>query len=142
MIKIFENHINRNPNFIYKTTAFDLKLYDRVYENWHRPDHESWEQLEKQNQLRIKEKFDNKESYQYIGDQNWVGYIFFKDRTDRRHIQITFGEISKEYKPNTLLIIDKSYKIKFSKPESPMPDKPFLVVEFDDLFLKTIDKFF
>lgn len=142
MIKILENHINTNPNFIYKTTAFDLKLYDRVYENWHRPDHESWEQFEKQNQLRIKEKFDNKESYQYIGDQNWVGYIFFKDRTDRRHIQVTFGEISKEYKPNTVLIIEKSNKIEFSKPESPMPDKPFLVVEFDDLFLKTIDKFF
>lgn len=142
MIEIFENHINRNPNFIYKTTAFDLKLYDRVYENWHRPHHESWEQFEKQNQFRIKEKFDNQESYQYTGDQSWIGYIFFKDRTDRRHIEFTFGDISKEYKPNAVLIIEKSNMIEFSKPESPMPNKPFLVVEFDELFLKTIDKFF
>ena len=142
MIRLLKNHINRNPNFIYKTTAFDIKLYDRVYENWRRPNHESWIQFEKQYLLRIKEKFDNKENYQYTGDQQWVGYIFFKDRTDRRHIQIKFSDISKEFKPNTLLIIDKSYQIVFEKPESPMPDKPFLVVEFEDLFLKTIDKFF
>lgn len=142
MIQILKNHINRNPNFIYKTTAFDLKLYDRVYENWNRLEHKSWQQFQKQNQFRIIEKFDNQESYQYTGDRQWVGYIFFKDRTDRRHIQVKFSETSKEYKPNTLLIIEKSNKIHFSKPESPMPDKPFLVVEFEDLFLKTIDEFF
>ena len=142
MIKILKNHINRNPNFIYKTTAFDLKLYDRVYENWHRPDHESWEQFKQQNHFHIKEKFDNQESYQYTGDQSWVGYIFFKDRTDRRNVQVNFSGTSKEFKPNTLLILEKSNNIKFSKTESPMTYNPFLVVEFRELFVEYIKNFF
>ena len=142
MIKLLKNHIHKNPNFIYKTTAFDLKLYDRVYENWNRPQHESWKQLQQQYQFKIKEKFDNKEKYQYNGDQKWIGYIFFKYRTDRRDIQIKFTNVEKEYKSNTLLIVDNTTGITFSKPENHMPDKPFLVVEFNSLFLKTIDKFF
>ena len=133
MIKILKSNIFKNPNFIYKTNVFDLKQYDRVYENWNRPTHESWKIFQQENKIKVIEKFDNKEKYQYIGNLNKVGYIFFKDRTDKRNIEVTFANGKKPFLPNTLLILSNEYSINFSKPESTMPDKPFLVVAFDSL---------
>lgn len=138
MIKILKSHVFKNPNFIYKTNAFDLRLYDRVYENWHRTEHKSWGEFEKEYNLQIIKKFDNREKYQYDGDNSYIGFIFFKDRTDKRHIEINFAGTNKRYLPNTLLILEKSHTIEFSKPESIMPDKPFLVYELGAKMLEQI----
>lgn len=142
MIKILKNNIFDNPKFIYKINAFDLKQYDRIYENWHRPNHESWQEFQNKNNLKIIDKFSNKQIYQYNGKCDVVGYLFLKDRNDKRHVDVHFASVKQPYLPNTLLILTKENSISFSKTESALPDKPFLVIEFNVLFLETINKFF
>ena len=142
MIKFLKSHIHKNPDYVYKTSAFDLKIYDRLYENWHRPDHKTWIDLQAQNDIKIIKRFQNRDSYLHDGKDEKIGFIFFKDRTDRRHLQINFSNTSVDYLPNTLLILHKSYPINFSKAESDMPDKPFVVIEIGKSLLECINKFF
>ena len=142
MIKIIKNNIFKDPPHIFVNTAFDQKKYDAIYENWHNTNHVTWKKFLDEYKLTLLAKFDNKKTFEYDGDQPIIGIILCKDRTDRRYIKIDIGTAFREYRPNALLIIKKDQQINFSDTESPLPDKPFLVVGFDKLFLETVNKFF
>lgn len=141
MIKILKNNIFTNPPHLYKEVAFDLKDFDSVYENWNDKNHANWKKFLKKYHLRLLDKIEDTKTYNYTGDEKIIGFLFFKDRADKRYIEINFKNVSREYKANSLLITRKDLILSFSKIENILPYKPFLVVGFDKLFLKTIDKF-
>ena len=142
MIKISASNINKNPNFIYIPNAFDTRTFDRVYENWSNPEHESWKNFCKEYKVNVIEQLNDVEQYKYTGDNRLVGYIFFKDRNDKRHTQVHFAGHHRAYLPNCLLIIHKEYALTFDKSEHALPEKAMLVVSLNEEFLGTVNKFF
>jgi hypothetical protein len=142
MIKILKNNIFTNPPHIYKEEAFNKIDIDRVYENWNNPTHYRWNDFFTKYNLKLLDKIENTESYQYNGDEKLIGFIFFKDRIDTRNIKVNFDGTSRGYKLNSLLILPASQIITFSKTKTSNFTKPFLIVGVTDSQLTFLNKFF
>lgn len=142
MIKILKNNIFTNPPHIYKEEAFDRIGVDKIYENWNNVEHIRWKEFFTKYKLTLLDKVKNTESYQYIGEEKLVGFIFFKDRADIRNIKVKFNNVVRPYKLNSLLILPASQVINFLETKKSNFDKPFLIVKFDKNFLDTIKKHF
>jgi hypothetical protein len=142
MIKILKNNIFTNPPHIYKEEAFNKIDIDRVYENWNNPTHYRWNDFFTKYNLKLLDKIENTESYQYNGDEKLIGFIFFKDRIDTRNIKVNFNGTSRAYKLNSLLILPASQIITFSKTKTSNFTKPFLIVGVTDSQLTFLNKFF
>lgn len=142
MIKILKDNIFTNPPHIYKEEAFDKIDIDKVYENWNDPTHYRWNEFFKKYNLKLLDKVENTEFYQYKGDEKLIGFIFFKDRADSRNIKVTFNNAVRPYKLNSLLIVPASQTIIFLENKSSNFIKPFLVVGVTDSQLTFLNKFF
>lgn len=142
MIKILKDNIFTDPPHIYKIMAFDMPDIDKVYENWNDPTHYRWNEFFTKYNLKLLDKIEDTESYQYQGNEKLIGFIFFKDRIDSRNIKVNFDGTSRAYKLNSLLILPASQTITFSKTKTSNFKKPFIVVKFNETFLANNKRFF
>jgi hypothetical protein len=142
MIKILKNNIFTDPPHIYKEEAFDKIDVDKIYENWNNVEHIRWKEFFTKYKLTLLDKVKNTESYQYIGTEKLVGFIFFKDRADIRNITVKFNDVVRPYKLNSLLVLPTSQIITFLEKKESNFEKCFLVVNFDKNFLDTIKRIF
>lgn len=104
--KIKRTNVYRSANpYIYVNQPIDTKLYDGLYEQWDRPTHKRWQDFF--DVYKVKVTFNEVlKQHKNDTDEKYVGYWFFKQRTDRRSISLNLGHASVEYKPNALLIVN------------------------------------
>jgi hypothetical protein len=109
--KLKINHIFENPvRHIYASTLFDIKEYDKLYENTSNLEHEVWQEFDKKYKIGFQLCDDIRE----INKKKEVICLwFFKDRNDRSGGEdIILAGKKLKYFPNTFLITDcKDIKI-------------------------------
>ena len=93
--KIKRTNVYRSANpYIYVNQPIDTKLYDGLYEQWDRPTHKRWQDFFDVNKVKVtfNEVF---KQHKNDTDEKYVGYWFFKDRSDKRPIHIKFHTTNK-----------------------------------------------
>ena len=104
--KIKRINVYRSANpYIYLNQPIDTKLYDGLYEQWDRPSHKRWQDFFDVHKVNVT-FYEVLKPHKHSINDKYVGYWFFKQRTDRRSIICNLGHASVEYKSNSLLIID------------------------------------
>ncbi len=100
--KIKPNHYFKEPvTHIYTQTIFDVKEYDRLYENQKNLNHRSWHDFDKKYKtgFEFKEKFDDIDF-----DKEIICLWFFKERSDKTDSNVHVDGKALSYLPNTFLI--------------------------------------
>ena len=100
--KIKPSHYFKEPvTHIYTQTIFDVKEYDRLYENQKNLDHRSWHEFDEKYKIgfEFKEKFENIDL-----DKEIICLWFFKERSDRTASYVNVAGKELTYLPNTFLI--------------------------------------
>ena len=103
--KLKTNHYFKEPvEHIYSSTIFDLKEYDRLYENQNNLSHQSWLEFKNKYKVSVKMLDDISE----IDKSKEILCIwFFKERTDRSGGEdILLSGKTLKYLPNTFLITE------------------------------------
>jgi hypothetical protein len=103
--KLKTNHYFKEPvEHIYSSTIFDLKEYDRLYENQNNLSHQSWLEFKDKYKVSVKMLDDIRE----IDKSKEILCIwFFKERTDRSGGEdILLSGKTLKYLPNTFLITE------------------------------------
>ena len=128
-IKKVNVHLTPIPHIIINQ-PIDLSEYDKLYEQWNNPNHTVWQTFLKkfnvkvvlQNKLKSSALRDNKE---------FIGYWFFRQRTDRRSVYIDLNKKKIEYKSNCLLIVDSKENFSLINKSFNMPDMLNCIVYFN-----------
>ena len=133
--KLRKPHYHKEPvEYIYATGIFNLKEYDKLYENQNNLSHQIWQDFD----TNYKKGFEFfKDLREFNKNKEVICLWFFKDRDDRKtgnDIDLE-GKIIK-YRPNTFLIT-KSKNIKIIERKSILPNRPVLQL---DLSIKEYDK--
>ena len=135
--KLHKRHLHNKPiEYIYATSIFDLKEYDKLYENQIDPDHQVW------NDFRTTYKFKKIRFFNDLNNADLTQTIiclwFFKDRGDRnkgKDIEISNDKETKTiiYSPNTFLIFYNFCKtnIKIIERKTRSPRRSCLQIYFD-----------
>ena len=100
--KIKPSHYFKEPvTHIYTQTIFDVKEYDRLYENQKNLDHRSWQEFDQ----KYKTGFEFKEKFEEIDfDRQVICLWFFKERSDKTVSNVHVAGKALSYLPNTFLI--------------------------------------
>ena len=127
--KLKPNHYFREPvEYIYSSTIFDLKEYDKLYENQNNLNHKVWQDFDKKYKI----------GFQFLDDIRDINVMkeviclwFFKERNDRsggEDIELSGKKI--KYIQNTFLITE-SNKIKVLEKKDEYIRRPCLQVDLD-----------
>jgi len=104
--------------------------YDHLYEQWNNLTHTVWQKFLKKYQVEVICKNELKPTA-HRGKKEFVGYWFFKQRTDRRYVKVKLLDKRIEYTPNVLLILDSEQVFKTTMKNYPMPDMLTCLVYFN-----------
>ena len=136
--QVTKHNCHKDPiPHIYCKNFIKLDVYDRLYEQWNNKEHERWKIFIDQNHLDVylHEDFDGqlkaKHSFGYIG------YWFFKQRTDKSSggdIMISNGQEEKilTYYQNTLFILDANSSFVVKPRRDRLPTRPFCEIYFSN----------
>ena len=135
--KLKKTHLYQDPiEHIYASNIFDVKEYDKLYENQNYPDHKIWKDFQttyKFKKIRFFNDLNNTDLTQTI-----ICLWFFKDRGDRnkgKDIEISNDKETKTiiYSPNTFLIFYNFCKtnIKIIERKTRSPRRSCLQIYFD-----------
>ena len=120
---------------IYCKNFIKLDLYDRLYEQWNNKEHERWKTFIDENRVDIYFHEDFVRPLAPKHTAGYIGYWFFRQRTDKssaENIIISNGKQEKTltYYQNTLLIlhVDTSFIIKHR--QNTLPTRPFCEIYF------------
>jgi len=127
-------------NHIYTQSLFDLKEYDKLYENQYNLDHAVWEEFDR----KYKIGFEFQEDLDNINVKKEIICLwFFKERSDTTASYIDLGGKQLPYYPNTFLITD-SKDIKFVMTKRKYIRHPFIQIDLStdtwSSILKRINK--
>ena len=133
--KLRKPHYHKEPvEYIYATGIFNLKEYDKLYENQNNLSHQIWQDFDTKYKIGF-EFF--KDLREFNKNKEVICLWFFKERSDGgagNDIDLK-GKIIK-YQPNTFLIT-RSKNIKIIKRKSVLPNRPVLQL---DLSIKEYNK--
>ena len=125
--KLRKPHYHKEPvEYIYATGIFNLKEYDKLYENQNNLSHQIWQDFDTKYKIGF-EFF--KDLREFNKNKEVICLWFFKERSDRgasNDIDLK-GKIIK-YQPNTFLIT-RSKNIKIIKRKSVLPNRPVLQLD-------------
>jgi hypothetical protein len=125
--KLRKPHYHKEPvEYIYATGIFNLKEYDKLYENQNNLSHQIWQDFDTKYKIGF-EFF--KDLREFNKNKEVICLWFFKERSDRKtgnDIDLE-GKIIK-YQPNTFLIT-RSKNIKIIKRKSVLPNRPVLQLD-------------
>ncbi len=128
------SHYFKDPVIhIYSQTVFDVKEYDRLYENQNNLDHQSWHEFDE----KYKTGYEFKEKFQDIDfNREVICLWFFKERSDRTASYVNVAGKELTYLPNTFLIT-KSKELSFVHTKRKYIRNPLLQI---DMKLETYNK--
>jgi len=125
--KLRKPHYHKEPvEYIYATGIFNLKEYDKLYENQNNLSHQIWQDFDTKYKIGF-EFF--KDLREFNKNKEVICLWFFKERSDGgagNDIDLK-GKIIK-YQPNTFLIT-RSKNIKIIKRKSVLPNRPVLQLD-------------
>ena len=125
--KLKANHFFKEPvEHVYTSTVYDIKDYDKLYENQNTMTHQVWQDFDKK----------YKTGYQLFDDirdidtnREIICVWFFKDRNDRSGGEdILLKDKKIKYQPNTFFIT-KSKDIKILDKEDEYIRRPFIQLD-------------
>ena len=130
--KIKAENVHKEPApHIIINHPIEVKNYDHLYEQWNNPAHVIWQELKQKHNVELTHH--NKlEANAHRGKEEYVGYWFFKDRSDKRPIHIKFHTTNVKYRSNTLFICDSKFKFTVKKQDVDLPDMQTCYVYFND----------
>lgn len=138
--KLKDNHYFKDPvEYVYTSTVYDIKDYDKLYENQNNLKHHAWQEFDK----KYKTGFQFYEDISEIDlKQDVICVWFFKERNDRsggEDIKIAGKKI--KYLANTFLITE-SKNIEVMNKEDKYFRRPFLQLDLKkEVWKKILKKF-
>ena len=135
--KLKPNHIFREPvKHIYASTLYDIKDYDKLYENTNDLKHTVWQEFDRKYKIGYQLYDDIREINK---KKEIICLWFFKDRNDRSGGEdIILAGKKLKYYPNTFLITD-SKDIEILEKKNEFFRRPFIQL---DLSRNAYDNFF
>ena len=128
---------NIKESYIVINGPIDNKEYDNLYEQFYNEQHVVWQKVRKNYNIETR----NSEQLQpaaYRNKDEYVGYWFFKQRTDRRTIHIKIGKQDLTYRPNTIVIMNSNDSFELINNEGDKPEMLVCFVYFDETDQKKI----
>ena len=121
---------------IYCKNFIKLETYDRLYEQWNNIEHERWKTFINQNHIDVYFHNDFIKPLTPKKTIGYIGYWFFRQRTDKSStgdIHISNGREEKilTYYQNTVLILDTNSSFVVKTRNDPLPNRPFCEIYFD-----------
>ena len=129
---------------IYCKNFIKLDTYDRLYEQWNNVDHERWKKFIDQNHVELYFHDDFIKPLIPKRTTGYIGYWFFRQRTDRSstgdiHISNAREEKKLTYHQNTVLILDTNSSFVVKTRNNPLPNRPFCEIYFSKETSSVID---
>lgn len=120
---------------IYCKSFIKLETYDRLYEQWNNIEHERWKKFIDQTHIDIYFHTDFSKTLIPKQTAGYIGYWFFKQRTDKssgEDIIISNGNREKilTYYQNTLLVLDVNSSFIVKPRRDELPTRPFCEIYF------------
>ena len=137
--KLKKTHLYQDPiEHIYASNIFDIKEYDKLYENQNNPNHKVWKDFQTTYNFKKIRFFNDLNDVKL--DETILCLWFFKDRNDRnKGKDIKIKDKTIRYLPNTFFILYNSCQnnIKILKRDTMVLTRPCLQLYFD---YETYDK--
>ena len=137
--KLKKTHLYQDPiEHIYASNIFDIKEYDKLYENQNNPNHKVWKDFQTTYNFKKIRFFNDLNDVKL--DETILCLWFFKDRSDRnKGKDIKIKDKTILYLPNTFFILYNSCQnnIKILKRDTMVLTRPCLQLYFD---YETYDK--
>ena len=137
--KLKKTHLYQDPiEHIYASDIFDIKEYDKLYENQNNPNHKVWKDFQTTYNFKKIRFFNDLNNVEL--DETILCLWFFKDRNDRnKGKDIKIKDKTIRYLPNTFFILYNSCQnnIKILKRDTMVLTRPCLQLYFD---YETYDK--
>lgn len=133
--KVLDTNIKKS--YIIINGPVDGKLYDHLYEQFYNEQHEVWHKFRKTYNLETV----NSEILQpnaYRNKDEYVGYWFFKQRTDNRSVHIKIEDKNLPYRPNTIIIMNAKDSFELINNQGDKPEMLTCFVYFSDADQKKI----
>ena len=131
--KLKKTHLYQDPiEHIYASDIFDIKEYDKLYENQNNPNHKVWKDFQTTYNFKKIRFFNDLNDVKL--DETILCLWFFKDRNDRnKGKDIKIKDKTILYLPNTFFILYNSCQnnIKILKRDTMVPTRPCLQLYFD-----------
>ena len=127
--RLKSEHYHEDPvQHIYSHTIYDLKEYERLYENQNNLNHQVWQDFD----LKHRTGFEFKNSFDSIDfDRDIICLWFFKERSDNTKSYVHVRDKQLTYQPNTFLIT-KSKNIKFVETKRKYIRHPLLQLDMSN----------
>ena len=136
--QVTKHSCHREPiPHIYCKNFIKLDLYDRLYEQWNNNEHDRWKTFIAENHIEIYFHEDFVRALTPKHTAGYIGYWFFRQRTDKSsadNIIISNGKQEKilTYYQNTLLILDVKNSFIIKPRSERLPTRPFCELYFHD----------
>ena len=131
--KLKKTHLYQDPiEHIYASDIFDIKEYDKLYENQNNPNHKVWKDFQTTYNFKKIRFFNDLNDVKL--DETILCLWFFKDRSDRnKGKDIKIKDKTILYLPNTFFILYNSCQnnITILKRDTMVPTRPCLQLYFD-----------
>ena len=131
--KLKKTHLYQDPiEHIYASNIFDIKEYDKLYENQNNPNHKVWKDFQTTYNFKKIRFFNDLNNVEL--DETILCLWFFKDRSDRnKGKDIKIKDKTILYLPNTFFILYNSCQnnIKILKRDTMVPTRPCLQLYFN-----------
>jgi hypothetical protein len=131
-----KHHCHKDPiPHIYCKNFIKLDNYDRLYEQWNNIEHERWKTFINQNYIDVYFHDDFIKTLTPKQDEIYIGYWFFRQRTDRSstgdiHISNVKEEKILTYYQNTLLVLEAKNSLVVKPRRDKLPTRPFCEIYF------------
>jgi len=133
--KILDDNIKES--YIVINGPIENKIYDNLYEQFYNEQHEVWQKFRQTYDIETS----NSEQLQPNAHRNkdeYVGYWFFKQRTDNRTIFIKIGKKNLPYRPNSIVIMNSKDSFELINTQGDKPEMLVCFVYFNETDQKKI----
>jgi hypothetical protein len=120
---------------IYSKNFIKLEIYDRLYEQWNNKEHERWKTFIDKNRVNVHFHHDFVRPLPPKHTAGYIGYWFFRQRTDKssaEDIILSNGKQEKTltYYQNTLLVLEVHNSFIVKSRRDKLPTRPFCEIYF------------
>jgi hypothetical protein len=134
--QVTKHNCHKDPiPHIYCKNFIKLDIYDRLYEQWNNIEHERWKTFIDQNHINVYFHEDFIRPFKPKQTAGYIGYWFFRQRTDKssaEDILISNGKQEKilTYYQNTLMVFEANSSLVVKTRRDKLPTRPFCELYF------------
>jgi len=135
--QVAKRNCHKNPlPHIYCKNFVKLDAYDHLYEQWNNIEHEKWKKFIDQNHVELYFHDDLIKALIPKRTSGYIGYWFFRQRTDKSVDGNIILDNSKEkklleYYQNTIMILDVKNTFSIMSRKNLLPSRPFCEIYFN-----------